>query len=468
MSTVVMTTKAVRFWLRLARERQTIVYAVSTRHAHNLADEFEKNGVPAAVILADTPATERECAVEGFKAATIRVLVNVMVATEGVDLPDASCIVITRPTKSLSLFLQMIGRGLRPKRNRGDCIILDLAGNSESHGVPETKRVWALAPRGEPQDGEPPVVRCRECGFMAHPSYHRCPECDADMGKACVRCGRFRLWKRWSQETVCDHCFHDLTAEMDISTGEPLSAQIIQAATTEHVSQTNDETALLALYHATGGPTWNRHCGWATDRPLRDWYGVSVDSQGRVIRLDLACNGMVGEIPDTLGSLPKLSALDLSGNSLSGSIPNSLGGLTDLRWLDLSDNLLVGPIPPSLGHLSELNWLRLQDNRLEGLIPSELGCLRHLETLRLSNNLLTGPLPELLISIRVGRHIGINGRRSRIGRKLEIWPATSVDGATGYTPRPAELAERSEAMLGERSDQRGLWEADQLYLDLVG
>ena len=190
---------------------------------------------------------------------------------------------------------------------------------------------------------------------MAHPSYHRCPECDADMGKACVRCGRFRLWKRWSQEIVCDHCFHDLTAEVEMSTGEPLSAQIIQAATTEQVSQTNDETALLDLYHATGGPTWNRHCRWATDSPLHEWYGVSVDSQGRVIRLDLACNGMVGEIPDTLGSLQKLSALDLSGNSLSGSIPNSLGRLTDLRWLDLSDNQLGGPIPPSLGHLSEPN-----------------------------------------------------------------------------------------------------------------
>ena len=106
-SPVVMTTKAVEYWAHMARGRQTIAYAVSTRHANNLVKEFAKRNASAAVVLSETPAREREATVEGFRAGAIRVLVNVVVATEGVDLPDASCIVITRPTKSLALFLQM-------------------------------------------------------------------------------------------------------------------------------------------------------------------------------------------------------------------------------------------------------------------------------------------------------------------------------------------------------------------------
>ena len=58
------------------------------------------------------------------------------VATEGFDLPDAACVMLTRPTMSLSLYLQMVGRGLRPKQDDGDCVILDLAGNSLRHGLP--------------------------------------------------------------------------------------------------------------------------------------------------------------------------------------------------------------------------------------------------------------------------------------------------------------------------------------------
>ena len=67
-------------------------------------------------------------------------MVNVAVATEGFDLPDASCVMITRPTKSLALYLQMVGRGLRTKDDGGDCLILDLAGNAEEHGLPEDDR----------------------------------------------------------------------------------------------------------------------------------------------------------------------------------------------------------------------------------------------------------------------------------------------------------------------------------------
>ena len=92
-----MTAGALRFWQFHAAERQTVVYAVSQDHARNLAAVFNDAGIPAAVMLSDTPAQERADAIKSFGNGTLRVLVNVAVATEGFDLPDASCVVITRP-----------------------------------------------------------------------------------------------------------------------------------------------------------------------------------------------------------------------------------------------------------------------------------------------------------------------------------------------------------------------------------
>ena len=105
-----------RFWQKHCENRQTVVYAVSVRHAQNLVAMFSDAGVPTGVLLGDTPTAERSRLLHAFQDGTIKALVNVAVATEGFDLPDAACVMLTRPTMSLSLYLQMVGRGLRPKQ----------------------------------------------------------------------------------------------------------------------------------------------------------------------------------------------------------------------------------------------------------------------------------------------------------------------------------------------------------------
>ena len=213
----VMTAGALRFWQSRAEERQTIVYAISKDHARNLAAVFKDAGIPAAVMLDDTSAQDRTEAIKAFGNGTLRVLVNVAVATEGFDLPDASCVVITRPTMSLALYLQMVGRGLRPKANGGNCLILDLAGNAEIHGLPEDERQWSLAPRGNNAGGDAPVIWCEKCDGVSPAASHFCTFCQAPFGKDCSRCGRWRATERWSYEThcsdqhdlVCDLCHYD-------------------------------------------------------------------------------------------------------------------------------------------------------------------------------------------------------------------------------------------------------------------
>lgn len=210
----IMTAGALKFWQEHALDRQTIVYAVSVNHAHNLAAVFRDAGVPSAVILGETEGEDRASLISAFKYGMLKVLVNVAVATEGFDLPDASCIVITRPTKSLTLYLQMVGRGLRPKENGGNCLILDLAANSEFHGLPAEDREWSLEPReAQDSEGDALTIWCGKCETLSPAASHNCQNCDAPFGKDCKRCGTWRAWRRWSLEKLCGDA-HDLVCNL--------------------------------------------------------------------------------------------------------------------------------------------------------------------------------------------------------------------------------------------------------------
>ena len=90
----VMTAQALLFWQNHAQRRQTIIYAVSVDHAHNLAAVFNDAGIPAGVMLGDTLPIERDELIADFKDEKLKVLVNVALATEGFDLPDAGCVVL--------------------------------------------------------------------------------------------------------------------------------------------------------------------------------------------------------------------------------------------------------------------------------------------------------------------------------------------------------------------------------------
>ena len=177
-------------------------------------------------------------------------------------------------------------------------------------------------------------------------------------------------------------------------------------------SHAGDRAALEELYDATGGASWTDSTNWKTSAPLSQWHGVTTGAEGRVTRLDLANNGLVGPIPPVLGSLLHLEYLGLNVNDLTGPIPDALGNLTNLEELVLSHNPLTGPVPAWLGRLSGLRKLYLANNSLTGSIPSEWGHLVNLEVLVLCwTYRVNGPIPSELGNLVNLTELNLQGNR---------------------------------------------------------
>ena len=180
---------------------------------------------------------------------------------------------------------------------------------------------------------------------------------------------------------------------------------------TPAASDSMDREALVALYNAADGANWTNNDNWLSDAPIGEWYGVTVDSNGRVIGLNLYNTGLGGEIPQELGNLTALRALSLENNRLSGEIPQELGNLTALQALNLGDNRLSGEIPQELGNLTALQALNLGGNQLSGEIPPWFGSLQNLSWLFLYDNQLSGEIPPELGSLAKLRRLFLSDNR---------------------------------------------------------
>ena len=152
---------------------------------------------------------------------------------------------------------------------------------------------------------------------------------------------------------------------------------------------------LIALYNSTNGHNWRDNDNWLSDRPLYEWFGLRINTDGRVIEIDLSDNGLVGSLPPELGDLAQLQQLYINSNSnLSGVIPREFGRLNQLQELILNGNDFTGPIPHEVGLLPDLSHLNLSNNRLSGEIPPSLIRSKTLSLIELADNELTGGIPS--------------------------------------------------------------------------
>jgi superfamily II DNA or RNA helicase len=172
-------------WLARAGGRRTVVFGVDISHSAALCREFVAKGIPTEHVDAGTPVGERRTVFGRFRSGATQVLTNCMLASYGFDLPELDCVVLARPTKSLVLFLQMLGRGLRPAPGKTDCLVLDHSGAVHRHGFADEDRYWTLdghedlsaAERQRSNsDAAPKMVTCPECRCV-FTERSDCPSC---------------------------------------------------------------------------------------------------------------------------------------------------------------------------------------------------------------------------------------------------------------------------------------------------
>ncbi len=127
-----------------ASGKKTIVFAVDIEHSQNIVLRYLQAGIPAAHVDANTPKKERQSILDKFRSGEILVLSNVDIVSEGFDVPDCEAVQLARPTKSLVLYLQQVGRCMRPSKGKEFGLVLDNAGVWLEHGLSYIDREWTL------------------------------------------------------------------------------------------------------------------------------------------------------------------------------------------------------------------------------------------------------------------------------------------------------------------------------------
>jgi superfamily II DNA or RNA helicase len=134
----------VKTWEQYAKGKRTVVFAVNIKLSKEYAEAYSNAGYVAEHVDGETPDAERKKILERFTKGEIQILCNCSIVTEGFNLPEMECVQIVRPTKSLSLWLQMVGRSLRIADDKTEAIILDHTDNYQRLGLPDTERNWTL------------------------------------------------------------------------------------------------------------------------------------------------------------------------------------------------------------------------------------------------------------------------------------------------------------------------------------
>jgi hypothetical protein len=169
---------AVAHYRRHAHGRRAVAFCVNIAHAEHTAAAFTAAGYRAVAISGKSTRQERKAALEGLRQGSIDIVCNCALWVAGVDCPEIGCVILLRPTKSLTMYLQSVGRGLRTANGKEDLIVLDHASCVFTHGLPQEPREWSLEakPKRKNAASAPAVKECPEC-FACHEPAPACPVC---------------------------------------------------------------------------------------------------------------------------------------------------------------------------------------------------------------------------------------------------------------------------------------------------
>lgn len=169
----------IEHYRRYLNGKPTLVYCASVQHAEHTAALYREAGFRAESVDGKMPDALRDDRIRAIGDGRLSLLMSCDLIGEGLNVPGVYGIQELRPTKSITIHLQHIGRGLRIAPGKTSCIILDHVGNCYRHGLPDYEWRWSLERGAEKQPGDvkaPPMRQCPQC-FYAHPLEPVCPAC---------------------------------------------------------------------------------------------------------------------------------------------------------------------------------------------------------------------------------------------------------------------------------------------------
>lgn len=170
---------AVQTYRQHAEGGRALVFVWSLEASRALAAAFTAAGITSAHVDGETPKDERLRALRAFRAGDLRVLCNVDLFGEGLDVPAVDAVFLLRPTDSLGLYLQQCGRGLRMSPGKTTVRIFDHVGNWTRHGLPDEDRAWSLEGKKKKPRDEAGGRRCGECFAVSPAGSQVCVNCHA-------------------------------------------------------------------------------------------------------------------------------------------------------------------------------------------------------------------------------------------------------------------------------------------------
>jgi len=171
---------AIKHYKKLCNGKRAVVFCTSIKHSEHVVDEFTAQGIRAVHLDGESQKGYRDLMLDKFRKGEIEVVSNVDLFGEGFDLPTLEASILLRPTQSLSLYIQQCGRCLRPSPGKEYAIILDHAGNTERHGLPDEDREWSLeGNKGNKtnQEAKLKIKTCPKCYAVQLPGKLTCDFC---------------------------------------------------------------------------------------------------------------------------------------------------------------------------------------------------------------------------------------------------------------------------------------------------
>jgi superfamily II DNA or RNA helicase len=164
-------------YIKLTPNKKGIIFASNIASSVQLVNDFKNKGLPIEHIDGNTPQGERKRILKWFKNTPNALISNVGILNAGFDEPNIEVVILYRATKSISLFLQMCGRGSRVTETKKDFTILDFGNNVQRHGFWEQERNWDLKKKKK-KEGVAPVKDCPKCSCILPARLMECPECN--------------------------------------------------------------------------------------------------------------------------------------------------------------------------------------------------------------------------------------------------------------------------------------------------